>query len=183
LPRRRNGLLLRPSQTYGRHSYAQIMLEPLADALRAAMAQTGRWDTNVWFSMQVRRLAAAENAGQHNTARQRRSAAGQHSAAPHTHSAQQQQQGRFHPNPWRACQRQPARRVCCAQGEMSATIMRFPRDWAALVAPIRGRMGRAAKVSMGIGLNFNRLVGAVDPPSKQHTQLAAPLYLLARQGP
>lgn len=40
---------------------------------------------------------------------------------------------------------------------MSATGMRHPRDWAALAAPLRARVGPLADVKMGVGLNFNRL--------------------------
>jgi hypothetical protein len=40
---------------------------------------------------------------------------------------------------------------------MSATVMRYPRDWAALAGPLRSRVGPLADVKMGIGLNFNRL--------------------------
>ena len=40
---------------------------------------------------------------------------------------------------------------------MSATVMRFPRKWAALVEPLRRRVGPLADVKFGIGLNWNRL--------------------------
>jgi hypothetical protein len=40
---------------------------------------------------------------------------------------------------------------------MSATVMRYPREWAALVDPLRARVGPLADVKLGIGLNFNRL--------------------------
>jgi len=43
------------------------------------------------------------------------------------------------------------------QGEMSATVMRYPREWAALIDPLRARVGPLADVKFGIGLNFNRL--------------------------
>jgi hypothetical protein len=44
------------------------------------------------------------------------------------------------------------------QGEMSATVMRFASQWAALVPRIKARIGvEHADVLVGIGLNFNRL--------------------------
>lgn len=43
------------------------------------------------------------------------------------------------------------------QGEMSATVMRFPRQWAALIAPLRKLIGPLAVVKFGVGLNWNRL--------------------------
>jgi hypothetical protein len=43
------------------------------------------------------------------------------------------------------------------QGEMSATVMRYPSDWAALAAPLRARVGPKADARVGVGLNFNRL--------------------------
>ncbi|GBF88099.1 hypothetical protein Rsub_00811 [Raphidocelis subcapitata] len=106
----RNGLLFRPTERYGGASYQdlarppktnapEIMLDPLADALRGALEDTrghrsgGRKPT-VYFAM---------------------------------------------------------------QGEMSATVMRYPRDWAALAAALKSRVGPLADVRLGIGLNFNRL--------------------------
>jgi hypothetical protein len=51
---------------------------------------------------------------------------------------------------------------CLLQGEMSATVMRYPREWGALVEPLRKRVGPLAAVKFGIGLNWNRL-GAHRP--------------------
>lgn len=49
-----------------------------------------------------------------------------------------------------------------AQGEMSATIMRYASEWARLVPGLRQRIkgsvaADSVQVKMGIGLNFNRL--------------------------
>ncbi len=53
----RNGLTFNPAQKYGGYSYNEIMLEPLADALRAALDATKEYrfgtKPKIYFSLQV----------------------------------------------------------------------------------------------------------------------------------
>ncbi|KAI8472420.1 MAG: hypothetical protein J3K34DRAFT_210613 [Monoraphidium minutum] len=96
----RNALDFKPEEAYGGFSYKDIMLDPLADALRTALRYTvkGReWvgeKPAVYFSL---------------------------------------------------------------QGEMGATIMKYPRSWAAAIEPLRQRVGPLADVLFGIGINFTGL--------------------------
>lgn len=57
---------------------------------------------------------------------------------------------------------------------MSATIMRHPRDWAALTDGLRARVGPLADVKMGVGLNFNRLGACVEDQMLGGVQVACP---------
>ena len=98
----RNGLLFKPKDKYDGFSYYDIMLAPLADALRDALKQT------------------AEE--------------GSLKGKPELYFA--------------------------TQGEMSATIMRFSREWGSMTEELRARVGGGlglADVKIGVGLNFNRL--------------------------
>jgi hypothetical protein len=98
----RNGLLFKPKEVYEGFSYYDIMLAPIADALREAVQ------------------AVAEE--------------GSLKERPVIYFA--------------------------TQGEMSATIMRFSREWGSMTEDLRARVEGGlglADVKIGVGLNFNRL--------------------------
>ncbi|KAF6266415.1 hypothetical protein COO60DRAFT_1474808 [Scenedesmus sp. NREL 46B-D3] len=101
----RNGLLFSPTVLYGSHTYKQIMLDPLAKALAAAL-----------------RTVAAD--------------------------------GMLWPMP----NLDKPRVYFALQGEMSATMMRYTRDWVSTIPDLRALIGTTlADVKFGVGLNFNAL--------------------------
>lgn len=52
---------------------------------------------------------------------------------------------------------------------MSATIMRFPRDWIGVIGNLRTRLASVDQLDakLGVGLNFNRLVRAQPGPREK----------------
>lgn len=141
------------------------MLDPLADALRGALEDTkahrgaSAKRPVIHFAMQARcwGQACRPSGGSASLRRNNTKKSARKPAPPSVFSDS---------NPWTAARAPcrlftprspPNKSKTPPQGEMSASVIRYPRDWAALTSALKSRIGPLADVRMGIGLNFNRL--------------------------
>lgn len=164
----RNSLDFQPEAKYDGFSYHDIMLAPLADAMRIALRDTvatRAWvgeKPTIYFSLQVGHpgyawatsayaaaegvpcgrsrpiCAAAESSAWRRGVRGRRGGGGRR-----RRSGRQATPGQ-RSRTLRRAQTHP-------QGEMGATIMKYPALWAAVIEPLRRRVGAMATVLFGIG--------------------------------